>query len=145
MSHCFNLCVQRCFSYFFSFCGHDCFCFLLCCFSGCFLARFTVEGFIAYPTVEALSSVTRNELTDSLSAQGVFGEAEKVSLEIAVLSETADRPTTHATLDRLVTPSKAELELCRLELEIGWERLEADRQVVRDQERREHELKIKDF
>lgn len=130
---------------------------------------FSLEAFITSPTIEVLSSVTRDELvsiaghykvevrgspskaeiltklTDFLSARGVFGEAKKDSPEIGASPETADRAYPG-------TPTKAELELRRLELrekEIEWERektrLEADRQVVRDRECREHEYKMKDL
>ncbi|KAL2096852.1 hypothetical protein ACEWY4_006059 [Coilia grayii] len=131
---------------------------------------FTLEEFVASPTIAALSQVTRDQLVmiaghykigvtgspakaellkiliDSLSAGGVLesvGDDEAMGGAKPVpLPETPSTPSI----------SKADLELRRLQLrekEIEWEReksnLEADRLLIREREKREHELRMKDL
>lgn len=160
-------CAELCFCACFGVIGQTVFalfCFLNC-LSRCF-AMFSLEEFVASPTLEVISSVTRDQLVmiaghykievtgspakadllklliDTLSAQGLL---ESVASKPALLP-APEMPATPST------PSKAELELRRLQLrekEIEWERekskLEADRQMIREREKREHEYKIKDL
>lgn len=133
---------------------------------------FNLEEFIQAPNQEALLVITRDELLrvaghhkievgsspskaelqrkliGELHDRGLFGEVEKVRPEVLSSPDTGKQSPVQLT----VSPSKAEIELKRLELrekEIEWERertkLEADRQTIRDRERREHELRIKEL
>lgn len=145
------------------FCCLDC---LSCCFCKHCFAMFSLEEFVASPTLEVISNVTRDQLVmiaghykidvtgspvkadllkfliDTLSARGLLesvGGEEATGVSKPALLPAPEMPLTPST------PSKAELELRRLQLrekEIEWERekskLEADRQMVREREKREH-------
>ena len=129
----------------------------------------SLEEFIKSPTLDALSNITHDELlrvaghykvevhgspvkadlfnllAEALSAQGIFTDGENT-----LPDPQRGSPVSDGSTRPIIT--KATLELRRLELrekEIEWERektrLEADRQAVRERERWEHELKLKDL
>lgn len=125
-------------------------------------------SFFCRDNVDALSGATRDQLTliaghYKIDVSGPSLKAELLQLVSESLlacgvleddSGAAKPPFSESPIKPAMstTPSKAELELRRLELrekELEWERersqLEADRFLVREREKREHELKIKEL
>lgn len=135
-------------------------------FCSLFLAiMFDLEVFVKAPTVEALSLATRDDLVRvaghyKLEVRGnpskreiqerVFGHLR----ELGVFGGESPQPSPErpGKPNPLPSPSKADLEFKRLQLrekEIAWEKeklnLEAERQILCEREKREHELRMKDL
>ena len=128
---------------------------------------FDLDEFIKSPTPDAFSAATRDDLVRvaghyKIEVRGSPSKAELLDsltealgrLCIFTFGDKVQPVTPPAAPDPPITPmiTKAALELRRLELrekEIEWERertrLEADRQTVREREKRDHELRLRDM
>lgn len=126
---------------------------------------FDIDAFVSSPTLEALLTATRDDLVRvaghyKLEVRGSPGKAElqeKLTADLRGLGVLGDASPDAPEAGKTIpspgpTSTKTALEWKRLELrekELDWEReknvLEADRQNLRDHDRREQELRLKDM